>query len=76
MDELVKARDKKELKLSALLVTDITLGTSLLLATGEKEVICKLDYPRLKESVFELKNVISRKKQLLPHVLSVFNEVY
>ena len=76
MDELVKARDKKELKLSALLVTDIALGTSLLLAVGDKEVMFSLNYPKVKEDVFELKNVISRKKQVVPHILSVFNEIF
>lgn len=76
MGELAKARDKKELKLSALLVTDISLGTSLLLAVGDKEVMFSLNYPRVREDVYELKNVISRKKQVVPHILSVFNEIY
>ena len=75
-EELVKARDKKELKLSALLVTDITQGTSLLLAVGDREVLYKLDYPRLGEGVYELKGVISRKKQVVPHILGLFNEIY
>lgn len=75
-EELVKARDKKDLKLSALLVTDITLGTSLLLAVGDREVLYKLDYPRLGEGVYELKGVISRKKQVVPHILGLFNEIY
>lgn len=74
--ELEKVRDKKDLKLSALLVTDIVMGTSLLLAVGEKEVIYKLDYPRVEEGVYELKNVLSRKKQVVPHILSVFNGIY
>ncbi len=74
--ELVKARDGKELKLSALLVTDITQGTSLLLAVGDKEVLYKLDYPKLGEGVYELRNVISRKKQVVPHILGLFNEIY
>lgn len=74
--ELVKLKEKKGLYLSALLVTDIVLGTSLLLAIGEKELIYKLDYPKLDESVYELKNVISRKKQVLPHIISIFNQVY
>lgn len=74
--ELEKAREKKDLKLSALLVTDIVMGTSLLLAVGEKEVIYKLDYPRVEDGVYELKNVLSRKKQVVPHILSVFNGIY
>ena len=76
MAELAKAKDKKELKLSALLVTDIALGTSLLLAIGDKDVMFNLNYPKVKDDIFELKNVISRKKQVLPHILSVFNEIF
>ncbi|MCL4872835.1 putative manganese-dependent inorganic diphosphatase [bacterium] len=74
--ELLKARDKKELKLAGLLVTDISQGTSLLLAVGENEVLYRLNYPKVKDGVFELKNVISRKKQVVPHILSVFNEIF
>lgn len=76
VEELAKLMEKKELKLSALLVTDIVLGTSLLLAIGDKEVMYKLNYPKLKDNVFELKNVISRKKQVVPHILGVFNEIF
>lgn len=76
MAELVKVKEKKELQLSALLVTDIALGTSLLLAIGDKEVMFSLNYPKVKEDVFELKNVLSRKKQVVPHILSVFNDIY
>lgn len=74
--ELEKVMVTKDLKLSALLVTDIVLGSSLLLAVGEKEVIFKIDYPRVEEGVYELKNVLSRKKQVVPHILSVFNGIY
>ncbi len=74
--ELERIRDEKKLKLSALLVTDIALGTSLLLAVGEKEVIYNLGYPKLDDGLLELKNVISRKKQVVPHILGVFNEIY
>lgn len=75
-DELLKIKDKKDLKLSAVLVTDIVMGTSLFLAVGEKEVICKLDYPKLDDGVYELKNVLSRKKQVVPHILGLFNSLY
>jgi manganese-dependent inorganic pyrophosphatase len=75
-EELRKVKDEKGLELSALLVTDIVMGTSLLVAVGEKDVMYNLGYPRVMDDVFELKNVISRKKQVVPHVLSVFNDIY
>jgi len=74
--ELVKVSEKKGLKLSALLITDIVYGTSLLLAVGEKEVLFRFDYPLLEEHVYELKNVLSRKKQVVPHLINLFNEIY
>ncbi len=72
--ELEKVGETKGLVLSTLLVTDIVCGTSLLLATGKKEVIYNLGYPKVEEHMYELKGVISRKKQVVPHLLSVFNE--
>jgi len=62
--------------LSALLVTDIVHGTSLFLAVGVPEVLYKLGYPEIAKDLFELKGVISRKKQVVPHILNVFNEIY
>ena len=74
--ELEGIKRKKDLSLSALLVTDIVAGTSLLLACGEKKVIQHLDYPKVDEGVFELKAVLSRKKQVVPHLLAVFERVF
>jgi manganese-dependent inorganic pyrophosphatase len=76
LEELTKVMKEKGLVLSALLVTDIVYGTSLLLAVGDREVIYNLVYPKLSENVYELKNVISRKKQVVPHILGIFNEIY
>ena len=74
--ELVKIKESKGLRLSALLATDIVLGTSLLLVAADKEVSFSLDYPKLEDNLYELKNVLSRKKQVAPHLLSLFNEIY
>jgi manganese-dependent inorganic pyrophosphatase len=74
--ELIKVKESKGLKLSALLVTDIVVGTSLLLTTAEKEVTRSLGYPLLEENVYELKGVLSRKKQVAPHLLGLFNSIY
>jgi len=73
--ELDRVREKKGLALSALLVTDIVAGTSLLLACGEKKILQNLDYPKTDENVYELKSVLSRKKQVVPHLLAVFERV-
>jgi manganese-dependent inorganic pyrophosphatase len=53
---------------SALLVTDVASQQSLMLVAGKKEFVAKIDYPELEQGVFELRDVVSRKKQLLPYL--------
>jgi len=57
--------------LSALMVTDITKLTSLLLVDGDQDFIDLVGYPRLDGGVFVLKDVLSRKKQLMPTILEL-----
>ena len=74
--ELEKIKKKKDLKMSALLVTDIVQGTSLLLVAAESEINSNLGYTLVGDNLYELKNVLSRKKQVAPHLLGLFNEIY
>lgn len=74
--ELQLNADKGALVMSSLIVTDIVMGTSLMLAVGTKEALCAMGYPEIEEGLYELKNILSRKKQVTPHLLSLFNELY
>ncbi|TAL03557.1 MAG: putative manganese-dependent inorganic diphosphatase [Verrucomicrobia bacterium] len=53
---------------SALLITDVTTQCSLLLAAGQDAFLNRIDYPKLEPGIFELRDVVSRKKQLLPYL--------
>lgn len=55
--------------LSTLMVTDITILTSLLIVEAEKEFIGLLVFPKLSPGIYLLKDILSRKKQLLPNIL-------
>ena len=55
-----------KLEFSALLVTDVVSNGSLLLLSGESAAWDDINYPRLDRSLYSLKNIVSRKKQLLP----------
>lgn len=66
LQELKKQRD---LMMIGLLVTDIVKETSLFLALGNKDLPYRMAYPQLEENLYELKGVLSRKKQLAPHLL-------
>lgn len=70
--ELVKMREEKGYELAALLVTDIVMETSLLLTAGSNELPYIIGYPSEGENLYRLKGVLSRKKQLVPHLLKVF----
>lgn len=53
---------------SALLITDVTKQCSLLLLAGAEALIERVDYPQVEARIFELREVVSRKKQLLPYL--------
>jgi manganese-dependent inorganic pyrophosphatase len=72
--ELAELRRERKLDLAALLVTDIVRETSLLLAVGGKELPYLIGYAQLEDHLFELPGVLSRKKQLVPHLLKVFKD--
>jgi len=70
--ELKKLRQEKGYALAALLVTDIVEGTSLLLALGPQELPLIIGYPQQEENLYQARGVLSRKKQLVPHLLKIF----
>jgi manganese-dependent inorganic pyrophosphatase len=71
-DELLAAledyRHGRNYFFSALLVTNVTTQQSLMLLAGHKKFVDRIDYPEPEPGVFEMSNVVSRKKQLLPYL--------
>ena len=53
---------------STLLVTDVVRQNSLLLVAGPRELLDLVDYPEVEPRIYELADVVSRKKQLLPYL--------
>jgi manganese-dependent inorganic pyrophosphatase len=76
-DELTAALEglcrEHSLGFSALLVTDISSNGSLLLMSSEPEGWEEINYPQLEEKLYELERVVSRKKQLLPLIISLLD---
>ncbi|WP_442508057.1 putative manganese-dependent inorganic diphosphatase [Novipirellula sp. SH528] len=76
-DELVLALEHlakdHNLDFSALLVTDISSNGSLLLMSREPEGWDEINYPELEENLYKLEEVVSRKKQLLPLIISLLD---
>lgn len=66
LDELgIEYRSRKAL-FSAMMVTDITELTSLLLIAGIPSFIQHIEFPRQDDGVYFLNDIVSRKKQLIP----------
>ncbi len=74
-DELERAQAEGSCHLSCLMVTDITRGTSLLLCAGDAKLIDAITYPRVGENLFEMKSVLSRKKQMMPYLLDLIRKL-
>jgi manganese-dependent inorganic pyrophosphatase len=73
---LLRLKEAEEYSLAGLLVTDISYGNSLLLAISDSEVSSALGYPSVGKNLYDLKGVLSRKKQVVPHILNLFSKLY
>ena len=70
MDTAVKSAG---LDFMALMVTDPVRGNSELLYAGDKSVLRALPYRKSRYDTLLMPGVLSRKKQLLPEILSALN---
>jgi manganese-dependent inorganic pyrophosphatase len=68
---LGRIRREAGLDMAGLMVTDIHSETSLFLAEGKNELAHVMGYPQQEPHLYELKGVMSRKKQMVPHLLKV-----
>ena len=70
---MVSAVESAGLDFMALMVTDPVYGNSELLYVGDKSVLRALPYRRSACGTLLMPGVLSRKKQLLPEILSALN---
>jgi manganese-dependent inorganic pyrophosphatase len=70
-EELNRIREEDRLQLAGLMVTDIISETTLFLAEGKNELAHVMGYPQLEPHLYEMRGVMSRKKQMVPHLLKV-----
>jgi manganese-dependent inorganic pyrophosphatase len=63
---LEKTCKSKDCLFSALLVTDVTVLDSLLFVSGKKSFTSQINFPNMEEGIYILKEIVSRKKQLIP----------
>jgi len=74
LDALEAYRREHAYLFSSLLITDVTSQNSLLLVVGDEKFIKRIKYPRLEPGIYDLRDVVSRKKQLLPYLTHSLRE--
>lgn len=72
---LTSLADQKGLLFSSLLVTDLNRYSSFLFIRGEDDFIRKIEYPKYRDNVYFLKDVLSRKKQLMPYIADIIKRI-
>ncbi|MBI4716076.1 MAG: putative manganese-dependent inorganic diphosphatase [Nitrospirae bacterium] len=70
LETLHKVLQEDKLTLATLLVSDIIYENSILLFAGDAGIVSRMGYPILGPNLADLKGVLSRKKQLVPRILS------
>jgi manganese-dependent inorganic pyrophosphatase len=66
LEELEIERRTRDALFCALMVTDITKLTSIMIIASSPEFLQVMELPRKDKGVFFLRNMVSRKKQLVP----------
>lgn len=74
LEALAEVKKRENLFIAALMVTDITAESTLLLVEGHTRIAHVMEYPQLEPHLYELKNVMSRKKQMVPHLIKVLGK--
>ncbi|HZV81177.1 MAG TPA: putative manganese-dependent inorganic diphosphatase [Geobacteraceae bacterium] len=75
LEELASVKQRDNLFIAGLMVTDITTESTLFLVEGHTRIAHVMEYPQVEPHLYELKNVMSRKKQMVPHLLKILAKV-
>ncbi len=75
LDELLIERRSRKALFCALLVTDITRLNSLLFIDSDDRFLQSINFPKQSDGVYFLKDVVSRKKQLIPIISEQIEQI-
>lgn len=59
--------------LMCLAVTNISQKNTILLCVGDRKILEQIPWPIIQENLYDLKGVVSRKKQIMPILLGIIN---
>lgn len=74
-EAILEARERKGTDFECLMITDITQHESLLLTTPMHLIETHIGYPEVAQNLYKMSGVVSRKKQLLPHLMQILGRL-
>jgi manganese-dependent inorganic pyrophosphatase len=75
LETLARIKEAEGLFIAGLMVTDIASETTLFLVEGQTRIAHVMEYPQLEPHLYELRKVMSRKKQMVPHLLKIMSKL-
>ena len=75
LDKLEEERHSSGALFSALLVTDITKLSSIMFLANDEKMDSFINFPKQEDNIYYMKDVVSRKKQLIPLLSELIAEV-
>lgn len=70
-EELDRIKEKEDFNFVGMIITNVSKGDSLLLCVGDKDIVDRIPWPKLQSNLYELKGIVSRKKQIAPTLLQI-----
>jgi len=75
LSHMAALAEQKDYLFCALLVTDLNRFSSYLFIKGKADFIKKIEYPKYADHIYLLKDVLSRKKQLMPYISDIIKRI-
>lgn len=75
LEALAAIRARDGLFVAGLMVTDIVDETTLFLVEGYTRIAHVMEYPQVEPHLYEMRGVLSRKKQLVPYLLQALSRL-
>ncbi len=75
LSHLAGTAKRNGLLFSSLLVTDLNILSSYFFICGSDDFSRRIEYPKHAEGIYFLKDVLSRKKQLMPYIAEIIKKL-
>lgn len=75
LEALAERKVRESLAFIAIMVTDVVTGKSQMLCVGEPWILTALQFKHIHDGVYDLEEMVSRKKQLVPILSAIIEDL-